>query len=113
MTTSKHPLQKLIECNESDLASSLRSYSGRCMYGADCLALDGDLSYIISNLMATALYEGKKFTDTEKDEIINALSGVRTDSMGRGSVVYFPGVDFVSGEDAEDEDSDEEESDEG
>lgn len=100
--TTKHPLQLLIERNESDLASSLRSYSGRCMYGQDCLALDGDFTFIISNLMATALYEGEHFTPSDKDEIISALSAVKTDSMGRGTVVYFPTVEFVS-DDAEDE----------
>jgi hypothetical protein len=107
--TTKHPLQLLIERNESDLASEMRSYSGRCMYGKDCLALSGDFNYIISNLMATALYEGEHFTPSDKDEIISALSAVRSDSMGRGTVVYFPTVEFVAEEDAE---AEEEESDE-
>ena len=103
--TTKHALQLLIESSEADLAQNMRSYSGRSMYGRDCLALDGDLHLIMTNLVAAALYEGESFSPTSKDEILNALSALRTDQMGRGMIVYFPTVEFVT-EDVEETDED-------
>jgi hypothetical protein len=54
-----------------------RSYSGRGMFGAECLA-------------ATA----KRVEDVYAVIPASAIRGARTDSMGFDVVVYWPGVAF-------------------
>jgi hypothetical protein len=108
----KHPIYKLIESDESGvLKEGARSYSGRCMYGRNCLGIDGDMASIVANLVSTAMELAleKKLSFDEREEISSVLGAMRTDSMGRGTIVYFPQVEFV-GED--DEDSEEDSSDE-
>jgi hypothetical protein len=82
-----------------------RSYSGRGMYGEQCVSVD------VSNLGALIAFGAElgwqsKFTNAEIDEIAR---GVRSDSMGRDIVVYWPGLPWdraTMQEDDEDDDED-------
>jgi hypothetical protein len=70
-----------------------RSYSGRFMYGDQCVGvtLGGEnLGTLVGDLIHTIMDR----TDDESAlrDLADRLSNVRTDSMGRGIVVYFPGV---------------------
>jgi len=70
------------------------SYSGRAMYGETCLAVNDDgrgLGEVMATIIRGAIEEGSGA------KIADAVSEMRTDSMGRGTVVYFPGVAFVEG----------------
>ena len=70
------------------------NYSGRGMYGETCLAFHGNV-----NLMEFGVIAG----DVLGLEAAFRLSQrFKTDSLGNGSVVYFPGVTI------EDEDEDQE-----
>lgn len=88
---------ELIE-NALDGEGEVRSYSGRAMYGKCCLGIVSDntprsLMVLIKNLMEdgqTSLVERLSHTT------------VREDSMGKGTVVYFPSLEMD-----EDEDEDE------
>jgi hypothetical protein len=91
--TTKHALQTLCEIAELDI----RSYSGRSMYGRECLAVDGDLGAIFGALVLTAA-ENRNFTLCDEEDLRIGLASVRTDSMGMGSVVYFPNVAFCGDE---------------
>jgi hypothetical protein len=80
---------------------TIMSYSGRAMYGAECLGIVTDNVARMSMLLASALavIGGRAYdlitelTDTE----------IRTDSMARDIVVYFPNItlpdDFVDEDD--------------
>lgn len=64
-----------------DIADSLGGryrddYSGRCMYGKTCpgITVDGDENEVIEEAGA------------------RGIRGARTDSMGRGVIVYWPGI---------------------
>lgn len=82
---------KLIKMDESG-ELKVRSYSGRGMMGQECIGLDGRVSDIITNLVALALEQSENLTQDERDDIVMLLSrGCSTDSMGLGSIVYFPG----------------------
>ncbi len=82
-----------------------RSYSGRGMDGKECLAFTADAGTssfaVAADLMAAALYAGEDFIES----VLAAMRGIRTDSLGRGTVFYFPGVpaDGLRFEEAEDE----------
>ena len=72
----------------------VRSYSGRGMYGRECIAINVDDP--VQAMQDLAWYAG------EQD--IQMPSQVSWDSMGRGYVVYWPWETFVDdGEDDEEE----------
>ena len=75
-------------------------YSGRGMYGKTCVGFDLDGS---SSLLGLGAALASVFPDTYTEFLHRA----RTDGMGRGIIVYFPGIEtdyVVSGVDEEDED---------
>lgn len=83
---TKSNLQNLIE-----LASyEARSYSGRAMYGKECIAVDLDGSAF--EFFADLLHYAEE--DSDRECLEEALRAARTDQMGRGTVVYFPGTEY-------------------
>lgn len=100
--SDKHPLQSIIE--NTDHADDVRSYEGRGMYGRSCLGvvISCSLGEFFADVMSASL-ETHQAADAE------SFRGMRTDSMGLGTVVYFPNVPFVG--DDEDEDDNEDDAD--
>lgn len=90
-------MQELLEAAEL----KTRAYSGRYMYGKDCLGVDVD--GIGTLLLAVAEF----VTDDNRAEILETLRGTRSDAMGLGTIVYFPGTPYVGESDICDEDEDE------
>lgn len=107
--------QMLKEAAESSREVSFRSnYSGRCMRGESCVGLDGDfrdLHQVVSEVIKQFidnLYDATieaveadnevelEKTDTLKEEIqeaVDTLLNYKTDSMGLGSIMYWPDID--------------------
>ena len=54
-------------------------YSGRCMFGKKCIGISCDRCDV-NNVIAEAGAAG--------------IKGARTDSLGKGSIVYWPEYDF-------------------
>lgn len=84
-------LREALEEASGGLASLMR-YSGRAMYGAECLAIDTDypestMMGLVYDLMADAT-EGT----AELARLLAVKHDVRHDSMGRGTVVYWPTI---------------------
>lgn len=80
----------------ADVDGTLRPYSGRAMYGQECLGIDLD-SEADAFRIALAV----------SGELAEALNSPRFDSMGLGIIVYFPNVEVPEGvtdDDEEDED---------
>lgn len=99
----KHTLQLLLE--RTDLADNLRSYSGRAMYGKECLGVDvpqGGLGGFVADVIDAAVEWTQDEPDGDRDmgDVAQAFRDMRTDSMGLGTIVYFPRVPFV-GDDGE------------
>ena len=71
-----------------------RRYSGRGMYGAECIAFEviggselGAVAEIISSIE----------TVEEQAEVVKAFKQAKTDSMGRdGIVIYFPKYKYAA-----------------
>jgi hypothetical protein len=73
----------------------LRSYSGRNMYGKQCLGIDME-----------SMTDAFRFALSVQDsDLIYRLSQPVFDNMGRGIIVYFPNVEAPEGID-DDEDGD-------
>lgn len=66
-------------------------YSGRGMYGRECLGLVVD---------ATDLVVGVALSQVFGDDAWDIARNACTDSMGRGAIVYFPGYTVEQGDEA-------------
>jgi hypothetical protein len=73
-----------------DDGHNLYSYSGRGMYGKQCIAVDID-GGVASFMFKLGLLLGE--TSPEEVDAFTDLT-ICTDSMGRGSVVYFPSLEW-------------------
>lgn len=72
----------------------VRSYSGRGMYGRQCLGIDiGRMNSheFVANLVRMMVEEGTEETDRALDAL---QSKIETDSMGLGKIIYFPNVEW-------------------
>jgi hypothetical protein len=99
--TEKSYLQTVLE----HAGIETRSYSGRAMYGAKCVACDqAELGEILS-----VLVRAEGIDEDERDDLAHEAEGIRSDSMGLGVVYYWPKVAFVEEEDLEPLDSPEHE----
>ena len=92
-TTQIEDIQSLV----SDIDDAeLRSYSGRNMYGKECLGIDME-----------SMTDAFRFALSVQDsDLAFILSRPVFDDMGRGIIVYFPNVEAPEGID-NDEDDDE------
>lgn len=88
----KSSLQQLCE----DAGLDVRTYSGRSMYGKQCLGVQADDG--ISELYAD-LFQAAADTDVDLQEVADDLRGACQDAMGRGSILYFPSIPFCEEED--------------
>lgn len=118
-------LRRLIRKTELD-AKLRPDYAGRAMYGEHCVAIYLGQGVTESALLATLLEElideavqtahiagGNEVDNDDNDahlmasKILFMMKQARTDSMGMGTVVYFPGItaeDNGAPDDEEDDD---------
>jgi len=117
MNKDKHPLQSILE----RITDNTRSYSGRAMYGKECLGVTvgqrglGELiSQVMEELVGLAndamADEAGEAEDKAVTDVVQAWKRMATDSMGRDDIiVYFPGVPYFDDEAPADDDVDEDE----
>ncbi len=88
--------EKLIDlCNAAEL--NYRSYSGRGMYGAKCLAITtARPESAILTLFGVALE--LEWTREELQDLCDILSEYCTDSMGLQVVIYWPELTLTEDE---------------
>ena len=74
-----------------------RSYSGRGMYGEECVAITtgGDNGSSEHAVVAVLIMEA--VSDGCGDEMTKLMKSTRTDSMGRNSVMYWPTMKWPEG----------------
>ena len=99
-------LQELLQ----DVGYKCRSYSGRNMYGNNCLGVTlssriEPMRFVAEVLEHVADHDGDDMADM-LDELVRGLRDCKTDSMGRGMIIYFPMIDFEGEEDDDEEDED-------
>jgi uncharacterized protein YcgL (UPF0745 family) len=93
MDITREQLDEIMDAAELTEDDVRTDYSGRSMYGATCIAI-----YYSShrNLMFLAV--------ALKDVLGDLPEDVCTDQMGRGQIVYFPGLELVEDEEPEESD---------
>jgi hypothetical protein len=97
----KSKLQKALEriLEEGIMDFSIRSYSGRFMYGKKCLAIDGDEI----DPFLLGVFVGEYFKSEDYDFYNDREMKTRQDSMGLGIVIYWPNVEYEEAEEPADE----------
>ena len=89
---------ELLECVAYDAYGPIRvhrHYSGRAMYGDECLGVTINRDITQVELGAKLMKKAMDIPNRPPrfiDDLLNALENARTDSMGLGTIVYFPGV---------------------
>ena len=100
---AKHVLQTLLE---DAGVTGIRSYSGRGMSGRECLGVQLRALSGIGDILGPLLREIVRDRDPDRTsdagEVAKAFEDVRTDDLGKGTIIYFPNVPFT------DDDSEEE-----
>lgn len=81
-----------------DQVFDIRSYSGRGMYGKECLAITGD---DIDMFRFGLLLGSTTMNEADVDDLIHEADNMKQDSMGLGTVYYWPRVPYVQGENDE------------
>jgi hypothetical protein len=105
-------------CNSGD-DFSVRSYSGRAMYGRSCIGVVGDSPLQCLAVIMPALFAEKDEIPAFDWELEDFLRSVSMDSMGLKSIVYFTDAPWYKeldgilyGTDVEDDSDDSEDNDE-
>lgn len=92
-------LRKLLENTEL----YIRSYSGRFMYGKNCVGITTDnpvdcVLDIVSEYIALSDDDRQVYLDGDTSfslgDLIDALKDNRQDSMGRSQIIYWPNIDW-------------------
>lgn len=82
---------------ETEYVGDVRSYSGRGMHGRTCLAVACDTSagQLVAAIISELTYLVEDYCLSPMQGIrdaCEALGDVREDSLGRGSIVYWPDI---------------------
>lgn len=88
------------------------NYSGRGMHGKSCLGFQVESGVSVGEFIADMMDEAASSTEGDRslfafhiEAMAEAFRDMKTDSLGRGTIVYFPSVDFEAEEGETDEDS--------
>ena len=87
------PRKEWLEALVASCGYEPRSYSGRGMYGRECLAFTiGSGADQPANPLGVVAEIVAACPEQWEDELIELFQDAKTDQMGLGTVIYFPGV---------------------
>ena len=94
---TKEQYEKLIEALEE--FGTPRSYSGRGMFGSQCLGITTDEPLRVLALVSYALglVDGENEvagSGPEYQELVGKFANARMDSMGRSTILYWPTIEW-------------------
>ena len=107
-------IQQMFEhvVDDSGQEMRIRSYSGRGMYGKECMALvcenHGQVARVVAGVMRFACEQAENNPETpvEVDDVEINLGRMKMDNMGRGLVAYWPDIPFEDAADEEEKEDD-------
>jgi len=98
----KATFDKLVSTIE-DAGFEARSYSGRGMYGSQCLGVSCDSPISCVMQIVSSFCENADDVESVKD-LVDTLSDPSTDAMGRGGIVYWTSIPWLDEEEDEGDD---------
>jgi hypothetical protein len=102
LTLRPEIIDNLVDGYDYDPDDFRMDYSGRSMYGRTCFGYTGDGISLFVFHLAVAIHRA----DTDGDDpdmhdletMIQAIGEPVTDSLGRGTIFYWPNVAYSAGE---------------
>lgn len=94
MTTLKSSqLNDILDCANIDSDGVRTDYSGRSMYGRECLGIEMRAEDVPMFFAAVGYVQGVAEAEEEDytEDLMRLVGAARTDSMGHDVIVYFPG----------------------
>ena len=93
VTVKREVLEDVVYRSDMDLDQIRSDYSGRGMYGRECLGLTCTLPDLLMFAINFELIHG----DDEDADLLPSewIPQVQEDSMGRGAIYYWPSVQVV------------------
>jgi hypothetical protein len=75
-------------CSDQGIEDLYKDYSGRCMYGKQCIGFVSDQNPFDLGIALA------QFLRNEDNELLDAFenAGAKMDSMGLSTIVYFPSI---------------------
>lgn len=98
-------LKQIVE----DAGFDARSYSGRGMYGLKCLSFnlereENEFDAFLSIAESAQSYVESSDDGFKLEDVTAYFMGAKSDSMGLGTVIYFPNIEWEEVEDQFEED---------
>lgn len=93
MTALAKLIQEIAE-NSDDDCRFRSSYSGRGMYGRECVGITGDrgqLQLVIAEIIKET-HHSLAGLNMDFDHVVDLVMNYSEDSMGRGSIFYWPQI---------------------
>jgi hypothetical protein len=86
-------LNDIMDCANIDSDGVRTDYSGRAMYGSECLGIEMSVEDVPMFFAAVGYVQGVAEAEEEgyEEDLMKLVGAARTDSMGRDVIVYFPG----------------------
>lgn len=98
--------------SDCELRAEVQSYSGRFMYGKNCLGLSVNQQTsemeIFGNLLREIAGGNPEEIPEQLENLADIMGDTRSDSLGLGSILYFPRITWDAKWDNEDSDLDSE-----
>lgn len=89
--TAEDLMHTMTSIASSDMDVNAAWYSGRGMVGKECPSISGDARSVRRAYLEIAKRLGEDIDDNvTKDDVLDMLSEVETDTLGHGVVMYFP-----------------------
>jgi hypothetical protein len=73
-----------------DRGANVYAYSGRAMFGRQCIGITIGYNPYAFMAECVACLE----TDEDREDIIRIFSYTKTDSLGLGSIIYWPNMEW-------------------
>ena len=89
----KNRIQSMLQVAFDELGYNCREYSGRGMYGKNCLGVDLEESNLFTIGFEVAEWVGNNYPE-RLCEVKDSINKIRQDSLGMNVIVYFPNVEF-------------------
>ena len=83
----------IVQCIVDNDCSLRHDYSGRGMYGRDCIGYTTD-SPLKSLVSITSQIMESELSDSEKEHAVRILENASMDNMGYSSIIYFSGLQW-------------------
>jgi hypothetical protein len=88
-------IKEICDDGNDDSVSFYNGYSGRCMYGEQCVGITGSMSSCMQ-VIAEAIKHAHNITDRlDFNAVVDTLLDIHQDTLGRDIIIYWPRLEAI------------------